>query len=219
MVALVVASVSEPVPVVSRPRDTGVTSNPLPTTTILPSRLLTSATTTTTSEPTFNPFVGLLVQVIAVLVALLLLVAAVVLVQALVQRRPHLVRSPEASFDLAEVPEELLRTARSRMDLLETGEPRNAIVAAWLSLEEAAAATGLPRHPSETSSEYTERVLGTWPVDGLALSDLAGLYREARFSRHDLGEPARARAIAALRVLHSDLDRVPRPAHPGEPTG
>ena len=83
-----------------------------------------------------------------------------------------------------------------------TGAPRNAIVAAWLDLETSAAATGLPRLPAETSTEYTERVIGAWPVDRERLGDLAALYREARFSVHELGESHRDRAISDLRVLH-----------------
>jgi hypothetical protein len=106
------------------------------------------------------------------------------------------------------VPSELLDAARDRLRDLETGEPRNAIVAAWLGLETSAAATGLPRLPAETSTEYTERVIGVWPVDAHRLGDLAALYREARFSVHELGEDHRQRAIADLRVLVADLDRV-----------
>ena len=93
-----------------------------------------------------------------------------------------------ADFAIPLVPTELLEAARDRLRDLETGEPRNAIVAAWLGLETSAAATGLPRLPAETSTEYTERVIGVWPVDSARLGDLAALYREARFSVHDLGE-------------------------------
>ena len=57
------------------------------------------------------------------------------------------------------------------------------------------AATGLPRDPAETSTEFTERVIGTWDVDRLRLGDLAALYREARFSVHELDEAHRDRAI------------------------
>jgi hypothetical protein len=81
-------------------------------------------------------------------------------------------------------------------------------VAAWLNLETSAAATGLPRDLAETSTEYTERVLATWDVHRTRIDDLAALYREARFSRHPLGEDHRRRAIADLHVLHADLDRV-----------
>jgi hypothetical protein len=92
--------------------------------------------------------------------------------------------------------------------LLRTGAPRNAIVAAWLDLENSVAATGLPRDPAETSTEFTERVIGTWEVDRLRLGDLAALYREARFSVHELEESHRERALLDLRTLHADLARI-----------
>ena len=153
-----------------------------------------------------------------VLFVLLLLICGALLVQTALRRRPHLVAQPDASFDVPEIPEELLRTAEARMTLLETGTARNAIVAAWLDLEESATATGLPRHPAETSTEYTERVVGTWPVRREQLSALAALYREARFSLHALGEPERARAIAALRALNADLEQVSLARREGTPT-
>jgi len=37
------------------------------------------------------------------------------------------------------------------------------------------------------------------------INGFARLYREARFSRHELGEPARRAAVAALRSLYHDI--------------
>ena len=123
-------------------------------------------------------------------------------------RRPRITLHEDPSFDIPEVPVELLRSADQRIALLRTGAPRNAIVAAWLDLETSVAATGLPRDPAETSTEFTERVIGTWDVDRLRLGDLAALYREARFSVHELGEAHRERALLDLETLHADLARV-----------
>ena len=81
---------------------------------------------------------------------------------------------------------------------LADGPARNAIVACWLQLERDAAAAGLPRHPAETSAEYTARVVGTSSVDRAPIDELGALYREARFSRHELDDGHRARAIDAL---------------------
>lgn len=219
MTALVVTVVGPVVPIVSRPKP-GVTSVPLPTIAEVTRTVTTAPTATSTAEPqpSVNPFTGIFFQITLVLLGLLVLAIVAVVVQALLRRRPHLVSTPEPSFPVPEVPKELLRSAGTRMSLLETGSPRNAIVAAWLDLEESARATGLPRHPSETSTEYTERVVGTWPVDPEQLATLAALYREARFSRHELGEPARTRAVAALRVLHADLQRLSDAPREGTPT-
>ncbi|MEO1060281.1 MAG: DUF4129 domain-containing protein [Actinomycetota bacterium] len=92
---------------------------------------------------------------------------------------------------------------------LAAGSPRNGIVRCWLRLEEEVAAAGLPRDPAETSAEFTERVLTSSSVDPGAISDLAALYREARFSEHALGEPARLAALDALDRLHETLSARP----------
>jgi hypothetical protein len=210
MAALVVASLGRPVPLMSRPEGDLPTLVSLPTeTTARPSTTFPSLTLTPTGGP-FEPSPVLiaLVQVVLVAVAVVLLAALYHLLRSLFRRRPHLEVHEEPSFEIPLVPTELLEAARDRLRELETGEPRNAIVAAWLALESSAAATGLPRLPAETSTEYTERVIGVWPVDSERLADLAALYREARFSVHDLGEDHRRRAIRDLRVLIADLDRV-----------
>lgn len=93
----------------------------------------------------------------------------------------------------------------AQFDALAHGEPRNAIVACWLRLEDDVAAAGWPRHVAETSAEYTARVLAAAGLDGEAVTALAALYREARFSSHPLSEDDRNRAAAALRTVHESL--------------
>jgi hypothetical protein len=109
---------------------------------------------------------------------------------------------------LPAVPDELVETSDARLALLRSGEPRNAIVACWVDLEDSASAAGLPRHPAETAAEYTVRVLHTWDVAPAALGGLAELYREARYSRHPVTEEHRARAVDRLTTVHRDLQRV-----------
>ena len=209
MAALVVAALGQPVPLLSRPLD-AQTFTPLPTLTSLPPSATPSQPTSTSTSTPFDPSPVLvtLVQIVLVLAALVVLVVLAQLVRSLLRRRPHLELHEEPDFAIPLVPTELLEEARDRLRDLESGEPRNAIVAAWLGLETSAAATGLPRLAAETSTEYTERVIGVWPVDSARLGDLAALYREARFSVHDLGERHRDRAIADLRVLIADLEQV-----------
>jgi hypothetical protein len=84
------------------------------------------------------------------------------------------------------------------------GSPRNAIVACWLRMEEDVARAGLPKHPAETSTEYTTRVLSSSSLDP-AVDELAALYREARFSRHELAQEHRDRPLSALQRIHASL--------------
>ncbi|MEW1955195.1 DUF4129 domain-containing protein [Terrabacter sp. NPDC080008] len=209
MAALVVAASTQPVPLMTRPVPPD-TRLPLPTFTSLPPSSSTP-TATASGEPTVfdpSPLLVVLVQVILVVTVLILLLGLALLVRSLLRRRPRLERREEPDFAIPLVPSELLEAARDRLRDLETGEPRNAIVAAWLGLESSAAATGLPRLPAETSSEYTHRVIRVWPVDSERLEDLAALFREARFSVHELGESHRRRALDDLGVLIADLERV-----------
>lgn len=87
------------------------------------------------------------------------------------------------------------------------GVPRDAIVACWQRLENVVAGAGLERLPSETAAEFTGRLLATWDVDTASLSTLADLYREARFSRHEMSEDDRARAGRSLREIGDQLFR------------
>lgn len=216
--ALLLTAVGDPVQLMTPRPDTGgsrpAPPPPLPTTAVTPSR----AFPTGTGEPLgpLSPFVALIVQIVAVLAIVVVLGVIIAFIRS-VWRRPQLVARAAADFVTPEVPDELLASSQEQLALLVEGEPRNAIVAAWLSLETAAAATGLPREPAETSTEYTTRVLHSWDIDPRSLADLATLYREARFSRHALTEEHRRRAMRDLTTLHEDLRRVATEAT-GAPT-
>ena len=94
----------------------------------------------------------------------------------------------------------------AQLAAIEAGSPRNAIVACWLQMEEDVANAGLPRRPAETSTEYTTRVLGASAIDPAPVQALSALYREARFSRHELDDEHRRRAATSLRAIHAALD-------------
>jgi hypothetical protein len=105
-------------------------------------------------------------------------------------------------FDVLDDPEplaeEIKRDADLQMELLLGGEPRNAIVACWERFEEQAERVGLARRPWETSSEFILRLLDAVWADPDAVSRLAALYREARFSEHEITEGNRQLALEAL---------------------
>ncbi len=210
LLAGIVVVASGPVDYVSAPPRATL---PAPTAPARPTATLGSATT---SRPDLDPSPlpgWLLTLGYAVLAAVAVILAYLLarLAHAFLTRprRPNRPLPQARPVDpLPEVPEHLTgAAAQARRELLARGEPRNAVVACWVDLEESAAATGLPRRPAETSTEYLARVLATWQVDPAALTDLAALFREARFSDHPVGEPHRARALADLDRLHTDLAR------------
>lgn len=91
------------------------------------------------------------------------------------------------------------------MAALTAGEARNAIVACWMQLESDAATVGLERLTAETPAEYVERVVGVSSIDPGPIKELAALYREARFSLHQLDDHDRSRAVAALERVAATL--------------
>lgn len=115
----------------------------------------------------------------------------------------------DVEFDVLEGPrrlvEEITRDAAEQRRVLLEGSPRNAIVECWHRFEQQAAGAGLERHPWETSSEFTLRMLDLVAADSGAVAELAVLYREARFSTHSLDEAARTRAVADLDSIHAGL--------------
>lgn len=90
-------------------------------------------------------------------------------------------------------------------------DPADAIVAAWLALEAAAASSGSPRDPAQTPTEFTSAVLQRTTADPAAVSGLLALYLQARFSS---SSPAAADVAQARRLLGTlaqswaEIDRV-----------
>jgi hypothetical protein len=115
----------------------------------------------------------------------------------------------EVEFDVLAGPrllaEEMTRDAEEQRRVLMEGSPRNAIVECWHRFEVQAAGAGLERHPWETSSEFTLRMLDLVAADSHAVAELAALYREARFSTHPLDEATRTQAVADLDAIHAGL--------------
>lgn len=128
------------------------------------------------------------------------------------QHRPRLAwrrRTPRPDFvPLDDIAAAVVADAAAQIATLREGQARNAIVRCWSRLEHLVVDAGTPPQPSDTPLEFTERVLRTYAVDGVALDQLAMLYREARFSTHRMDEIHRAAAIDALERLHVDL--IPR---------
>lgn len=138
-----------------------------------------------------------------------LIAAAVALVISAWNRRPRLhwrrKRAPEDFEVLDDLAALVSADAAAQREVLAAGSPRNAIVACWLRLEAVTEDAGFERDPSDTSEEFTTRVLQQFSVDSSAVIELAALYRRARFSSHDMGEEEREMAVEALDAVHQGL--------------
>ncbi|WP_052460460.1 DUF4129 domain-containing protein [Microbacterium gorillae] len=91
--------------------------------------------------------------------------------------------------------------AAALLGLDERAEPGDAVVAAWVGLEESAADAGITRAPSETAAELAMRIVARDANSREAAQVLLGLYEAVRFGGHRAGEAERERARSALRRI------------------
>lgn len=109
---------------------------------------------------------------------------------------------------------EMSADAAEQRDLLTGGTPRNGIVQCWDRFEQVAARVGLAREAWETPAEFTLRFFDLLEADARPVQRLATLYREARFSDHELSEADRDTAAEALGAIHESLRRHDLTARP-----
>lgn len=112
---------------------------------------------------------------------------------------------------LADAVEEALQ----RLD--DVREPRDAVVAAWVELENAAARHGWERDPAETSTEFTAHLLAVSPAPAEAIATLRRLYQHARFAAHPVTGDDVLSARAALESIARELEK--RRSKAPAPTG
>ncbi|GAA4577849.1 hypothetical protein GCM10023176_52220 [Micromonospora coerulea] len=94
-------------------------------------------------------------------------------------------------------------------------DPRTAVIACWVRLEEAAEDAGVPRLAGDTPTDLVSRLLVGDPAAGVpaiasadVLDGFAHVYREARYATHTVDERMRDQARAALRRLRGELTSV-----------
>ncbi|MCO8277111.1 DUF4129 domain-containing protein [Actinoplanes sp. TRM 88003] len=106
------------------------------------------------------------------------------------------------------------RTAEELVAALDAGleelsdtdrDPRRAVIACWVRLEQAAAAAGTPRHPGDSPTDLVGRLLREQQVDARVLAALLEVYRQARYATHTVDDQMRSQARSALERLRADL--------------
>ncbi|WP_046529546.1 DUF4129 domain-containing protein [Cellulomonas sp. FA1] len=83
--------------------------------------------------------------------------------------------------------------------------PGDAVVAAWVAVETAAARTGVERDRAQTASEFAVAVLGATRADPAATRALLGLYLAARFGSHPVTSDDVPRARDLLETVAQGL--------------
>jgi hypothetical protein len=106
------------------------------------------------------------------------------------------------------------RTAEDLVAALDAGlqelsdtdrDPRRAVIACWVRLEQAAAAAGTPRHAGDSPTDLVARLLAEQHVDAGVLTPFAAVYRQARYATHTVDDQMRQQARTALERLRTDL--------------
>jgi hypothetical protein len=101
-----------------------------------------------------------------------------------------------------------LATAVARADahLADIVEPGDAVIAAWVALEDEAALQGSGRAPAQTATEFTSVLLAHTPAPPDAVATLRGLYHRARFTSRPVTADDVLRARESLGRVAKALD-------------
>jgi len=148
---------------------------------------------------------AIVVLVLAGLVVVGLAVWAVLRDQQRRRRRRRLLRAPQRPE--ASTQEDLVAALDAGLEELSDADrdPRRAVIACWVRLEQAAAAAGTPRHAGDSPTDLVGRLLAEQQVDAALLAALAAVYREARYATHTVYDRMRSQARSALERLRADL--------------
>jgi len=138
------------------------------------------------------------------------LIAGTVLCAIAARRRRVTVAYPEAAPD-ADAQRAGLRdaVASGTSALRSFDDAQAAIIACYLSMEESLSRAGAVRDAADTPDELLAKAADAGLVRSAAAVRLTGLFYEARFSSHQLGEEQRDAAREALRDLADDLAHPP----------
>jgi hypothetical protein len=110
------------------------------------------------------------------------------------QHRPYADASPLAAA-----------VAAGSWALVNGGGAREAIISCYAAMEDTLAAAGSPRRPADTPEELLDRAVAERVIGIPAAERLTALFREARYSPHQLGDAQRSAARAALDAISRDV--------------
>jgi hypothetical protein len=150
-------------------------------------------------------------SVALVLIAILVLVMLWVVVWALlrdqIKRRARKGGRGKGARREPRTAEELVAALDAGIEELSDADrdPRRAVIACWVRLEQAAAAAGTPRHPGDSPTDLVGRLLSEQRVDAQVLAALLDVYRQARYTTHTVDDQMRQQARQALERLRADL--------------
>jgi hypothetical protein len=139
-------------------------------------------------------------------VLLLAAVAAVTVVAVVMLWQRHRLRAAGAPHgQVAERSQLAVAVAAGTSALGGTDGTREAIIACYAAMEDTLAVAGSPRRVADTPEELLRRAVGGGVIRTPAAQRLTALFREARFSPHELADAQQQAARTALDELSRDL--------------
>lgn len=154
--------------------------------------------------PDWLPLAALCAAVLAAVVVLILV--ARVVRRRVAARRSNTAPATGRRHRMADEGQLLAAVDAGLADLSDTdSDPRRAVIACWLRLEEAAAVAGTPRHASDTATDLVVRLLRSHQVSEPVLAGLAEVYLLARFTTHTVDTRMRDQARTALHRMRTEL--------------
>ncbi|MEU4765595.1 DUF4129 domain-containing protein [Actinosynnema sp. NPDC023794] len=158
---------------------------------------------------------GSLLVFVIIFIAVAVIGMVSLLVSLGVFRRGRRRRGAGAAVDAPDLPEEhatpppiLVRRAAQALEELRdhaNGPPGDAVIAAWLTLEQAAQDSGVPRQGHQTATEFTGDLLRRYRVDEDAAGTLRRVYQRARFGTAEVTAADARTATEALEHIVRDL--------------
>jgi hypothetical protein len=227
LAVLVLAVTADPAPLLTAPTRPapGRPPGPLATATAT-ATAPTGSSTARIVTPYDAPWVRPLVLAVLAVVALVILAGTAIAVVQVARRLwadrwqapdlMHAIAADELAVDLTASWDAVADEAEHLRRALRAGTPRNGVVQCWLLLVHVLEQHGVHADPAQSPTELTRQALTRLSTDRAAVRALTGLFLEARFSEHPIGEAQRQRAEAALdRVVAGLGERVAGP--PGDP--
>lgn len=152
------------------------------------------------------PALALIVVEVLALLALIVLLVGWLLRLRIRRRSRAATRSRTADpqvlvRNLVEAADQSLDELTDELD----GPTHEVIIACWLRLRDAAVSAGVELRAADSPAEFIARIRGATPVPSEPLERLARLFREARFSKHEMTSADRTSAVQALLAIRAAL--------------
>jgi hypothetical protein len=129
-------------------------------------------------------------------------VVAAVLVLRQLRARPRRAVPADRPVELAE---QLVEAVEQGRRALTGTDARAAVIACYAAMEDSLAESGVARRTADSPTDLLERAVAAGTVRRSDAGALTALFREARYSRHPMGEAELSRARAALDGIAAHL--------------